>query len=232
MAVKKAGGTPATKTFKFNVPGAKDKVSGIKDYAGPKPPSGAYKVVLKRLTVEENAGGPCLKILMEIQDTGPRAKYNGFGIWSQQNMTDKGAGYVNQFLEAIGGTQVKDDFWELGARTKPDEKKIYHVKKIGEFTVNSPSIKGIELVVTTSAGRYKGKDKLDVRSYLSLSESNLDADDVEEFEEEFEEEDLVDDEDADEDADEDEDEDDDSEDEDDEEDEGELFDDEDDDDED
>lgn len=168
------------KTFSFNIPGAASKTAGVKDYAGPPPPSAAYRVRLRRLTMDENTAGPCFLLLMEINEPkgSPRAKYNGFGIWANQNINDKGAGYINAMLEAIadGSPEAKDGFWESGAKAKQDEKGAWQVKKLGDFVVNSPDC-DFEFVVTTKAGKHKGKHKLDIRSYIPLSESNLDADD-------------------------------------------------------
>ncbi|QYW00860.1 hypothetical protein SEA_MADI_57 [Gordonia phage Madi] len=235
--------TGQAKTFRFGkkVKNGATKEAGIKTYQGPNPPSGSYLCSLKQLTIKENKNGDnMLAFVAEISDTGPRAKYNGFAIFGQQNITDQGAGYVNQLLDAIsdGNEQVREDFWEGAVKTKKAEKldknnkPVYHVRAIGDdFKVNSPDDLDIQLVITGKKGTYQGNYKLDAQGYgpasIDLDGDDEDEDDIEAGEDEADEtdEDDVDtDEDDSEDDDEDDDDDDDEDDADDE-DEGDVFDD-------
>ena len=205
--------------FKKNVSaGAKNQEAGFKEYSGEFPPAGAYRVRMKRLFMSENKAGPALAGLVEISEPkgSKRAKYNGYGFWINQNITDQGAGWVNQFLLAVsnGKEQIKDDFWDDGVKARADEKGVYQVERIGEFKIGSPNC-DIEMVVVTKHDTWQGKKKLVATSYVPLSESTLDEsedeDDRDEGEDDFEDEDGLEDEDEsedDEDEDEDEDEDD------------------------
>ncbi|UVK63863.1 hypothetical protein SEA_LILYPAD_59 [Gordonia phage LilyPad] len=186
--------TGQAKTFRFGkkVKNGATKEAGIKTYQGPKPPSGSYKCALKQLTIKENRNGDnMLSFVAEIADTGPRAKYNGFAIFGQQNITDQGAGYVNQLLDAIsdGDSSVKEEFWEGAVKTKkaekPDKngKPVYHVRSIGDFKVGSPDDLDIEIVITGKKGSYGGEYKLDAQGYgpasLDLDGDDEDEDDIE-----------------------------------------------------
>lgn len=238
-----AGNTTGTaKTFRFGkkVKNGATKEAGTKTYQGPKPPSGSYLCTLKQLTIKENRNGDnMISFVAEISDTGPRAKYNGFPIFGQQNITDQGAGYVNQFLDAIsdGDSSVKEEFWDGAVKTKkaekPDKsgKPVYHIRAIGDdFKVNSPDDIDIQIVITGKKGSYNGEYKLDAQGYGPASldldgddddDEYADADDIEDADDEDVDDEDVDDEDTD-DEDEDEDEDEDDEDEDD--DDGDVFD--------
>ena len=172
----------ATKIKKFNFKknvsaGAAQKEAGVKQYAGPKPPPGPYRVSLKRLFMSENKAGPSLRFLMEINEpkTSKNKKYNGYPIWGGQNITDQGAGYVNQLIDAIanGDESVKEAFWEEGVKAREDDKGVYHVERIGDFKVGSPNA-SFQLVVTAKMGKpYKGETKLEVVGYVPLAESKL-----------------------------------------------------------
>lgn len=145
-----AGGTS---TMKFKVGGsAKKAEAGSAGYAGEMPPAGAYRVKLKRFTITDNKNDePMIQGVGEINEPkdSPNAKYNGYGIWFQQNVTDQGAGYVNGLLDAMAGDEftaakLRDAFWDDGVKVKEDEKKsksnkpIFHVLRIGDFKVGSP----------------------------------------------------------------------------------------------
>lgn len=192
------------KTLKFKVrPGAEKQRSGGNYYAGEIPKSGSYRVTLKRLMIRDNKNNDKMIVgLAEINEPAgtPAAKYNGYGIWFQQNITDQGAGWVNGLLDALTDRseeekeEIRDAFWNEGIKITPHEKKDrngkdqYHIKKIGDLLVNSPEIKGIEFIV---AGRYtasaKFGDQLKAVGYLPLSAKE---DLVDEYSDEENDEDL------------------------------------------
>lgn len=170
--------------FKKNVSGdARNKEAGVTQYAGPKPKPGPYRVRLKRLFMDENKAGPSIRFLMEIAEPkgSKNEKYNGYGIWGGQNITDQGAGYVNQLILAIanGDEEVKDAFWEEGVKAREDDKGVYHVERIGDFKVGSPKC-DIELIVTTKDDTYKGQTKLVTTSYVPIDQAITDDDDDDE----------------------------------------------------
>lgn len=190
----------AVKTMKFKVgAGAANKTAGAKGYTGKIPPTGAYRTKVKRLTIVMNGNGdPMLKGVAEINE--PRgskdAQYNGYGIWFQQNITDQGAGYVNQILDAIAGDradEVKEAFWNDGVKVTADERRsdIMHVRKIGDFVVNSPNA-DFEMIVQ---GKFKPSkqygDKLEAMAYAPVEDLGDTASDDFDDEDDEEEEPVV-----------------------------------------
>lgn len=161
--------------------GARDKEAGVKAYAGEKPPPGAYVVDVKRLFVGENRGGPTIEFLLEINDPRPEMKkYAGYPIWGRQNITDKGIGYVNQLLVALGdGDKYLDGFHDSGKiKTRIEEsnsgKQVAHVVAFGDERLPSPSPDtGIKIVVTTKDHKWQGKVSLEPTGYVPISESVL-----------------------------------------------------------
>lgn len=170
------------KTMKFKVgAGAAKKEAGSTGYTGPIPPTGSYRTTVKRVMIGQNAAGPVLIVLAEITEPkgSSNAKYNGYGFWCRQNITDQGAGYVNQLIRAFAGDdgdEAVESFWEDGPKVKEHEKKDrngnpqFHVKKIGELNINSPEVKGLEMIV---AGKYeKSKqwgERCEAQSYAPIS---------------------------------------------------------------
>jgi hypothetical protein len=224
--------------------GSADKLAGAKPafkaYAGPTPPKDVYHGLLKQLSVPSKPnknGDYMLRGMVEIQETGRKAKYNGYAIWFRQNISEQGAPYVNQFLDAISGGSdaYRKAFWaKLSSGGLVTDNKDKVTKLAGKRYVDGT----MEVVVAAKDGRDQNNNRiLEIGSWLTSSEAeafddadpysgdddedddDLELEEADEDESEADEdEDAEDDEDEDEsEADEDEDEDEDEEDEDEEE---------------
>ncbi len=148
----------------------KDQVS----YTGPKPPKGVYRIIIKRLGLKVNKNDDMmLNCVCEINEPegSPKAKYNGYGFWWNGNVTDEGAGYVNQFLLAASGGKkaVVDAFWDGKVKTseKPAKGKVAFIMAIGPLKING----SLDAVVNTRMSKpYQGETKLEVADWLLPSE--------------------------------------------------------------
>lgn len=189
-----AKNTAPTTTMKFKVGGSNPAAAepGVTNYAGDVPPSGSYLFKLKRLIIKENGSGDSMfQGLAEIcEPKGSKAaKYNGYGAWFQQNITDQGKGYVNQMLASftdgsdVQMMEIKEAFWEEGPKVQKDEKKDkngkdqFHVIKIGDFLINSPA-PDIKDVYFVGAGEHKAAkgnyaEKLDINAYAPATEERI-----------------------------------------------------------
>lgn len=209
---------------------------GNYDNTPPKP--GTYQGKLKGLKVTEiqtgpNAGADRLRVLVEI--TGPKGAKNinggsavGTGVFSGLNITEQGAGYVNQFLHAVAGAKSAADkkaiekaFWGVGKYDGCAMDEDGEVEKIGKaLFIGSPAGERPIGIVTTVRPNKDGEKMADISRFLAPKaaddDDDVDEDDDEEDIEEPEEDDEEDEEEDEED--EDEEEDDESEDEEDEED--------------
>lgn len=186
----------ASKSFSFKNLGANAKTAkaGEVGYTGDLPPEGAYVVILKRLSVEEWKSSPGLNMLFEIAEPkgSPREKYNGYGSWGGQGITDQGAGYINQFLTAAFSNEpeIIDYFWDDGVRTKAiggkNGRTTNIVTAIGEMPVQRVKTNGdkvtvemveeFKLVITVKHETYNGKKSARPQGYVPLSESQLNSD--------------------------------------------------------
>lgn len=147
-------------------------------YTGPVPPAGPYHGILKRLELtktgpnSKNPGTPMLKILVEIQEKGDKAKYNGYGIWNNQMVTKKSAVFANQFLDALAGGNeskakaIKTWFWKEQLQTENADGG--HIIAIGKLKVNSPDASIPVIFNTKRVADYNDetKEKLEVKRWL------------------------------------------------------------------
>lgn len=80
----------------------------FKPYDGPLPPKNKrVRVKIKQFKIKINkSGNPMFTCLAEIAapKSHPMAQYNGAAAWWNGNLTQQGAGYVNDFLQAIAGS--------------------------------------------------------------------------------------------------------------------------------
>lgn len=134
-------------------------------YDGPMPSRGVYRFELKRLRIKPNKNDdPMLNMLLQLNENERlKKKYNGFPMWTQQNVTDQGAPYVNQFLTALGLTkqQIKS-FWADGCVT--DDENPPNVLKLGKtFKVKES---GLFVYVDVKTEPYNGEQRLAVRQYV------------------------------------------------------------------
>lgn len=196
-------------------------------YSGPIPTErGIYPCYVKIFDLVTNKNGdPMLKGLavVDVPKKHKFAKFNGYGIWFQQNITDQGKPFVNQLLNALSdGSQehsakIRKAFWTTGAQTeKPLPSKPQQsagaILKIGplRFSVD-PDDKKIRILISGKPETYNGEPKLSAGKYVMKQNDEADVPDDDEDDED----EILEDSDLDEDDDEDlEDEDDDDSDED------------------
>ena len=163
---------------------------GITQYTGEVPPKGSYVVKIKRMTVGQikkegdNKGKPRISILLEIVggagSTGLKDsnyKYYGAPIWESLNIIKSQAGKVNGFLHALtdgspeAKAAVETAFWPPNG---PDAKKEtrrnggedIHNKKIGKYSIESPSGEHIVRIVTKMGKDLEGNPRAEVSQFL------------------------------------------------------------------
>ena len=183
--------------MKFNIDGGAEAEAntggGGVGYSGPTPPKGTYRVRLKRMELKMNKNDdPMFSILLEIAERkgSKLAKYNGYGVWHNLNVTDQGKGYVNGFLDALAGKsqvaqkKMRRAFWETGIVTE-GKTDLGHVLKIGTTKVNSPDGELMMAISGKTEPDYKDKSvmRLIVGSFL-IGEPSSDEDEDEEDEDE------------------------------------------------
>ena len=116
-------------------------------YEGPLPPKNKrVRVKVKNVKLKINsAGDPMLKAIAEIDAPKghPMHQYNGAVAFWNGNLTKKGAGYVNEFLQAIAGSvtlgkKLSEAVWKgqhgginLGGDGKPKKDSDLPVNAIG-----------------------------------------------------------------------------------------------------
>lgn len=184
-----------TKNMKFKVGGSNPAAAepGVTKYTGDVPKEGAYLHKLKRLLIKKNdKGESMISGLAEIEEPkgSAFAKYNGYGTWIQQNITDQGKGYVNQLLAALTDgsdeqmLEIKEAFWEEGPKCrldpKPDKKgkEQWHIVKIGDFLINSPApeIKDIYIIIAGDEENNSFGHKFKAVSYAPATAERIGGD--------------------------------------------------------
>jgi hypothetical protein len=160
-------------------------------YTGKTPPRGMYKGTLRFLSVrgkkEKGKFKPQLnrnndmmiKGAISIKMTGAKAKYNGYLINFNQNVSEQGTPYVNQLLDAISGgsEQYRQEFWAKFVAVDPDG-NITHIGN-SRYTDNT-----IELFVNTKDGKNQaGERTLEVAAFLLTQDENSDDEDEDETDE-------------------------------------------------
>ena len=164
-------------------------------YQGPTPPAGPFRGILKRLemkrtseTAQKYPNNPMLNILVEIKEPegSPKAKYNGYGIWNNQLITEQSQPYVNAFLNSLAGGDekkaraIKTWFWKEQINTERSDGG--HILAIGKFKINSPDAE-IPVIVSTKRGDdNQGGERLEIKRWLvpnpdEPKEDEFDADD-------------------------------------------------------
>lgn len=146
---------------------------GIIGYTGPVPPKDTYNVKITVLVLKNNRNNdPMITGVANINEptSSKKSKYNGYGIWFNQNITEQGAGYVNQFLDAISGgdAKLRKGFWEKGVTVDKDAKEIAKGKPITRIggLLRVPK-DGLPAVLAAIPGEdLKGNDNLQVGSWL------------------------------------------------------------------
>lgn len=180
---------------------AEDQGSGF--YSGPVPQEkGVYPCKLKKFELVTNRkGDPMIKAMAVID--APKghkfAKFNGYAIWFQQNVTDQGKPFVNQLLNALSdGTEensraIRSAFWSGGMTAEnklPSEpsKSAGSILKIGPLKFGTKLEEGkIEILIAGKPGKDQNdQPKLDAGRYIMPqppAEDDEDDDDDDESDE-------------------------------------------------
>jgi hypothetical protein len=140
-------------------------------YAGEKPPPGVYAIILKRIRMKENSNGDdMLNVLHEISEPAgsPKAKYNGYGIWNNLNVTEVGAPFVNAFLDVHG--LAKKVFWGSGVTL--DDANPPEVIKIG-----TKRPQDLKARAATKDETYNGNTRLSIVQYIDADAEDTEDDD-------------------------------------------------------
>ncbi len=126
-----------------------DAAEGFSDYTGKTPPKGMYRTKVKFWKLVTNSkGDPMFKLLLEIAEKGEKAKFNGYAIWHNANITKVGAPYLNAMLDAL---QISRSGKIVLSAEKEDR-----VTKIGGKAVD-----GLEVLVTCARKRKWGTEPED-----------------------------------------------------------------------
>lgn len=152
-----------------------DAAKGFSTYAGDTPPKGVYRTKATMWKIVDNsAGDQMLKIIFEIAEPkgSKKAKYNGYAIWHNSNLTEKGAPFANAMLDALG--IPRKAVWGGGIITSKDD-----VEKIIKIGGKSPL--GLEVMVSTARREYpkgSGDFSLNIVTFLGKpEEADEDSDD-------------------------------------------------------
>lgn len=142
-------------------PDEPEDLEGWEEYDGPVPPAGIYVGYIRRLGVKENKNGDDmlngLFIIDEDKDS-EKSRFNGYGIWFNQNVTDQGKPFLKQFLGSIGAT------WsDFVSRTVTESKdRPTDVVSIGKVKLESEP----EARLSAKRGSYNGEAKLEVARWM------------------------------------------------------------------
>lgn len=121
-------------------------------YEGEIPPGNTtYPVLMRQLrvkTANNPAKNKMLNFVLEIDapEDSDKAQYNGYGFWVNLNITEEGAPWVNNFLDAFGFD--RKTFWTQGLVTDPESKDANtpHVLRIGNVKVDKDGMEAIAFV--------------------------------------------------------------------------------------
>lgn len=146
-------------------------------YDGETPPRGVYRAKLKKMYLKLNKNDEqMLSGVFEINESGDKAEYNGYGIWGNQNVTDQGRPFLMQMLQALGVSW--NDFLNKTATVEPltAKNRSVEVVRLG----NAKIADGPECRVVGILETFKGNTDLRAQSYLALDEKTLKEEDDEE----------------------------------------------------
>lgn len=173
-------------------------------YNGPAPTEkGIYPCYVKSLEMKTNKNKDPMISGMAIVDAPKGHKYfkfNGYAIFFQQNVTDQGMAYVNQFLDALSdGTKeharkIRAGFWEGGLVTEkplPDKASdtAGAIIKIGSLRLKNLEDKTLPILIMGKPVTKDDEPKLEAGRYMMKKveapeeEYEYDEDEYEEGEE-------------------------------------------------
>lgn len=155
-----------------DIDGAESR-EGFAPYAGPLPPAGVYRFILKFAKKgESGSGNPKLQILLELDGSWKEqhAKFDKCPLWDNMPVMKSTAWRVAAFNEAIGATSA--DFAK--GMVVDEDGKVTKIGKVGD-----PS--GLYVYVSVkqraASGGYDASLQLNGAGYLPAPEDGDDADD-------------------------------------------------------
>lgn len=147
-----------------------DAAGGFTNYDGPVPPRGLYRVAVKFWKLIHNGSGdPMFKLLMEIAEPegSVKARFNGYAIWHNANITEKGAPFLNGMLDAFG--IPRKAVYASAILLADDGERVVSIGKNNKIKVD-----GLEVLVNTKREEYpagSGEFSLKVVNFAEASES-------------------------------------------------------------
>lgn len=171
---KATWGTGGEALTAADIDGAEQR-EGFAPYAGPMPPAGLYRFVLKFAKKgESGSGNPKLQILLELDGSWKpnHAKFDKAPLWDNMPVMKSTAWRVQAFCEAIGAT-AKD--FANGMVVDEDGK----VTKIGRVGDPSGLYVYVNAKVRPAGGGYDEQLQLNGAGYLPApDDDDADADDT------------------------------------------------------
>lgn len=143
-----------------------DAATGGNFYTGDVPPAGTYRCVVKFVKVKTNKNGDdMLNVLAEIREpkSSTKAKFNGYGIFNNLNVTDQGVPYVKAFWLALG---ADPDAFFKGVGSIDTTVTPPRIVKVGRKMLTDED----PVVITCKRTEYpvgSGEMRLEVRQYLA-----------------------------------------------------------------
>jgi hypothetical protein len=137
-------------------------------YDGEIPPSGVYRLIGKRLSIVKNRNDDdMLKWIMNINEPkgSPKAQYNGYTVWGQQNITVQGRPFLAAVVKHGLGVGWKD--FTSKTITEGDERPTM-VKSIGRKKFLDQTF---ECRAKCSRGEYKGEPRLEFSIMLPVADA-------------------------------------------------------------
>jgi hypothetical protein len=154
-------------TFKLKYTGGANAEPEQGYYSGDKPPVAPYNIVVKRARMKVNSSGDHMVVyLLEIAepDGSRKAQYNGYGFWTQYNVTQSGERFLNASLDVIVGKPARVKFWSSAITV--DNEAEPNILKIG-----GKPVVGQKARVTTKDKVYQGKADLTPTAWFPYAES-------------------------------------------------------------
>ena len=164
-----------------------DAVEGFSRYAGPVPPAGVYKAVIKSLQIKPLSSDKDRQKVLAIYEFSvpkgaPNAEYNGYAIFDhltlpesiEEEYADLKIGKINRLLDAID-PKLRQAFWGGAAIMDDKGEKIL---KIGTKVTGGKDFKGFPVVVSAKNDIYTKKVKNKEGKVETVQERTLRLNDV------------------------------------------------------
>jgi hypothetical protein len=145
------------------------------------PPRGVFRMMVKgRPTVVKNSNGDdMIKMTLEVNETSKDKKsYNGFAVWENQNITDKGKPFLLKWLKSLGVTWK--DFMtatKMQAATTIDPAEII---SIGNVTFGGNKKVFLEAALGRKPARDGYDEGTEVKRWVEKGEVRKSGEDVDE----------------------------------------------------